>query len=65
MEQFGGPSATRILTTLMAASRPIATEVLRPRFDGLTQVGGRAPVLELVRFADRSRQLIVLEYTNE
>jgi predicted nucleotidyltransferase component of viral defense system len=41
------------------------SEVLRPRFGGLVQVGGRASVLELVRFAAQSRQLIALEYTNE
>lgn len=41
------------------------SEVLRPRFGGLVQVGGRASVLELVRFAAQSRQLVGLEYINE
>ena len=44
---------------------PAGTEVLHPRFGGLSQLGGRASVLELVRFAAQNRQLVALEYTNE
>ena len=43
----------------------VGTEVLHPRFGGLSQFGGRASVLELVRFAAQNRQLVAMEYTNE
>jgi predicted nucleotidyltransferase component of viral defense system len=40
-------------------------EVLQPRFGGLAQVGGRASVLELIRFAAQNRQVVELDYTND
>lgn len=58
-------NSRRPVESLAPVQIAAGTEVLRPRFGGLAQIGGRAPVLELVRFAAQSRQLIVLEYTNE
>jgi predicted nucleotidyltransferase component of viral defense system len=40
-------------------------EVLQPRFGGLSELGGRASALELIRFAAQNRQLVGLDYTNE
>jgi predicted nucleotidyltransferase component of viral defense system len=65
------PGVFEWLNSRVAVERPApvqisaGTEVLHPRFGGLSQFGGRPSVLELIRFAAQNRQLVALEYTNE
>ena len=65
------PGVFEWLNSRAALQRPApvaiaaGTEVLQPRFGGLSQLGGRASALELIRFAAQNRQLVGLDYTNE
>jgi predicted nucleotidyltransferase component of viral defense system len=65
------PRVFEWLNSRMPAPTPVPVrmaageEVLQPKFGGLDQLGGRAAVLELIRFAAQNRQIVELDYINE